>query len=198
MGRIKRSFVQADRQVIRYIHEKIRQNQDVYLMTDNGDVLAFTRNTAGKAAFRNKVRDRNGNLRDMSNEVYRAKLAADSHTDELAILSEPSSWQEDRQNKHQARNMARHGWDYREAYFEDANGRYYEMALSISRNGNINEVYNVSAMQQRKNTASSLGSSVREDGARTARVGSDNDISVLDPSIAPDEPLNKVLERMLG
>lgn len=210
-GPKKQSYVKADRQVItgddpkqwgqqvkRYINEKIRQNQDVYLMADNGDVLAITANTAGKATFRNKVRDRNGNLRDMSNEEYRAKLAAESHIDELSVISVPDSWNEDVNNKHQQRGMANQGWDYRRAYFEDSDGRYYEVTLSVSRNGEVNEVYNVGQMRQKKNTASSLGSSVREDGARTAilpngKINNNDDVNVLNPSIAPDEPLSNSL-----
>lgn len=156
-------------------------------------MLAITANTAGKATFRNEVQDRNGRKRAMSDDEYRAKLAAESHIDELAVISVPDSWNEDVNNKHQQRGMANQGWDYRRAYFEDADGRYYEVALSISRNGEVNEVYNVGQMRQKKNTASSLGSSVRKDGARTAIIDSDNDISVLNPSIAPDEPLSNSL-----
>lgn len=90
------------------------------------------------------------------------------------------------------------GWRIRvgitvERTLKTADGRYYEVALSISRNGEVNEVYNVGQMRQKKNTASSLGSSVRKDGARTAIIDSDNDISVLNPSIAPDEPLSNSL-----
>ena len=57
----------------------------------------------------------------------------------------------------------------------------------------VNEIYNVGRMRQKKNTASSLGSSAREGGARTAIIDSDNDISVLDSSIAPDESLSNSL-----
>ena len=162
-------------------------------MADNGDVLAITANTAGKATFRNEVQDRNGRKRAMSDDEYRAKLAAESHIDELAVISVPDSWNEDVNNKHQQRGMANQGWDYRRAYFEDADGRYYEVALSISRNGEVNEVYNVGQMRQKKNTASSLGSSTREGGARTAIIDSDNDISILDSSIAPDDRLSNSL-----
>ena len=89
--------------------------------------------------------------------------------------------------------MREQGWNYRRAYFEDADARYYEVTLSVSRNGDISEAYNVGRLQQRKNTASSRGSSVREDGARTAKIDSDNDVGVLDSSIAPDESLSNSL-----
>ena len=89
--------------------------------------------------------------------------------------------------------MREQGWNYRRAYFEDADARYYEVTLSVSRNGDISEAYNVGRLQQRKNTASSRGSSVREDGARTAKIDSDNDIGVSDSSIAPDESLSNNL-----
>ena len=89
--------------------------------------------------------------------------------------------------------MREQGWNYRRAYFEDADARYYEVTLSVSRNGDISEAYNVGRLQQRKNTASSRGSSVREDGARTAKIDSDNDVGVLDSSIALSESLSNRL-----
>lgn len=206
-----RSYVRADRQVItgdnpktwggqvkRYINEKIRHGQDVYLMADNGDVLAITANTAGKAAFRNKVKNRQRFARPMTDNEYRAKLNAESHIDELAVTSIPDSWNEDVGNKHQNRRMADQGWDYRTAYFEDFDGSFYEIRLSVSRNGDIKEIYNIGQLRNKKNTVSTVGSSVRKDGARAStlpngRFDNTEDIGVLDSSIAEDAPLSKGL-----
>ena len=62
----------------------------------------------------------------------------------------------------------------------------------------VNEIYNVGRMRQKKNTASSWGSSVREGGARTAalpngKINNNDDVSVSDSSIAPDESLSNNL-----
>ena len=62
----------------------------------------------------------------------------------------------------------------------------------------VNEIYNVGRMRQKKNTASSWGSSVQEDGARTAalpngKISNNDDVSVSDSSIAPDNRLSNSL-----
>lgn len=92
-----KKYVQADRQVIfgndpnswadqieGYINRKIRNGEDVILTTDSGDVLKITKDTAGKASFRNYVPGENGTMRRMSDTEYEAKLNAEAHIDELA------------------------------------------------------------------------------------------------------------------
>ena len=96
-----KKYVQADRQVIfgddpdgwadqieGYINRKIRNGEDVILTTDSGDVLKITEDTAGKASFRNYIRDENGTMRRMTDAEYEAKLNAEAHIDELAQISE--------------------------------------------------------------------------------------------------------------
>ena len=95
-----RKYVKADRQVIsgdnpkqwasqvtNYINQQIRNGQDVSLLTDDGDILQITRDTAGKARFRNLVQQENGKMLPMSDEAYAAKLRAEGHVDELARIS---------------------------------------------------------------------------------------------------------------
>ena len=188
---------QWGRNVEQYINDRIRHGEDLYLQADNGDILAITENTAGKAKFRNTISIGRGRVREMSDEEYRLKLEMECHIDELAVISKPDDWDTDRGNKHAKRGMAQEGWEYRKAYYEAADGRNYEVTLSISKNGEIgdfavNEVYNVGRFQQRKNTASSRGSSTREGGARAVKIpngtyGSANGVSVYKGSIAEND-----------
>lgn len=188
---------QWGRNVEQYINDRIRHGEDLYLQADNGDILAITENTAGKAKFRNTISVGRGRTREMTDAEYRLKLEMECHIDELAAISEPDSWNTDIGNKHAKRGMAQNGWEYRKAYYETLDGRNYEVTLSISQNGEIgdvdvNEVYNVGHFQRRKNTASSLGSSTREGGAHAVKIpngtyGSANGVSVYKGSIAEND-----------
>lgn len=55
--------------------------------------------------------------------------------------------------------IAQDGFNYRTAFFEDYNGDYYKINMSIGKNGNINTIYNVGKLEQRKRPVIS-GSSV--------------------------------------
>ena len=74
------------RQIISYINQEIRNGHDVTVYAGGGTPLAITRNTAGKAAFRNMVFDANGK-RLMKDGEYNTKLRAEAHIDEIAQVS---------------------------------------------------------------------------------------------------------------
>ena len=90
-----KQYVEADRDVItgndpskwrsqitQYINQTIRNGKDVTVYAADGDALTITRNTAGKAAFLNNVKQPDGTLRKMTDEEYAVKLRAESHIDE--------------------------------------------------------------------------------------------------------------------
>ncbi|MEG0785424.1 MAG: hypothetical protein RR389_08380, partial [Christensenella sp.] len=44
--------------------------------------------------------------------------------------------------------FAKDGFNYRVAYFEDADGQYYRATISVGKNGEINTIYNVGKMKK--------------------------------------------------
>lgn len=187
-----KKYVQADRQVIfgddpdgwadqieGYINRKIRNGEDVILTTDSGDVLKITKDTAGKASFRNYVRDENGTMRRMTDAEYEAKLNAEAHIDELAQISErinkkPRKDETARNGQPIHGELARNGWIYRKAEFQDFDGQRYRVTISTPDGNNGVVVYNVGKMQRRGSPAIEYGSSdsVTETGAQQGKSSS--------------------------
>ena len=66
--------------------------------------------------------------------------------------------------------IAKNGFDYRSAFFEDNNGDYYKITMSIGKNETINTIYNVGKLEQRKRPVIS-GSSVNNNSANGSLSG---------------------------
>lgn len=187
-----KKYVQADRQVIfgddpdswadqieGYINRKIRNGEDVILTTDSGDVLKITKDTAGKASFRNYVTDENGHRRLMTDSEYEAKLNAEAHIDELVQVSEkknntPVPDELGTNGKPLHGGFANNGWFYRKAWFQDFDGKYYLVTISTADGDNGVVVYNVGDMKRRGSPANIHGSSdsVTETGAQQGKSSS--------------------------
>ena len=157
-----RKYVKADREVImgndpdswgdqitEYINGKIRNGEDVPVVTMDGDTLLLTKDTAGKAAFRNYVEDGSGHGRVMTDDEYYAKVNAEAHIDELVGASEMNDRGKppvpDRGGLH---DFAKDGWKYRTVYFRDFDGRYYRITLSTGLANGDYTVYNVGEMKE--------------------------------------------------
>lgn len=186
-----KKYVQADRQVIfgddpdgwadqieGYINRKIRNGADVILTTDSGDVLKITEDTAGKASFRNYVRDANGRLRPLTDAEYETKLNAEAHIDELVKISEKTS---DRAKPDEIGrtgapihgDFAKNGWYYRRAWFCDFDGTYYQVTISTPDGINGVVVYNVGQIERRSPPSfNGSSNSVDETGARRGKSSS--------------------------
>lgn len=187
-----KKYVQADRQVIfgndpnswadqieGYINRKIRNGEDVILTTDSGDVLKITKDTAGKASFRNYVPGENGTMRRMSDAEYEAKLNAEAHIDELAQISEknnqkPAADEIGTNGRPIHGKLAKNGWYYRTAWFSDFDGQYYRVTISTADGNNGVVVYNVGKIEKRTSPTKIRGSSdfVTETGARQEKFSS--------------------------
>lgn len=149
-------YVQADRQVLfgndpmawseqleNYINGKIRNNEDVRLIAEDGDILILTRTSAGKLSSRY-----NNYGQTMSDETFERKANAASHIDELIKVSvRGGETVLDEAGRHG--DMAKDGWNYRTAYFMDFDGKYYRTRISaaLGKDGSI--VYNIGKMQER-------------------------------------------------
>ncbi len=151
-------YVKADRQVIKgdtpdewgksvesYINDTIRKGKDVEFIGADGDVLTITADTSGKAKFRNNVTRPDGRITPMTDAEYMTKLTAESHIDELAEVSKRGKyWVPDSKNH----DFAKDGFNYRTAYFEDFDGKYYKLTISVGKNGEIKSVYNVGKIKE--------------------------------------------------
>lgn len=151
-------YVKADRQVIKgdtpeewgksvesYINDTIRQGKDVEFIGADGDVLTITADTSGKAKFRNNITRPDGRITPMNDAEYMTKLTAESHIDELAEVSKRGKyWVPDSKNH----DFAKDGFNYRTAYFEDFDGKYYRLTISVGKNGEIKSVYNVGKIKE--------------------------------------------------
>lgn len=151
-------------QITNYINQNIRNGKDVTLTTEDGDLLQITRDTAGKAQFRNLVKQPDGKYLPMTDEQYATKLRAEGHIDELARISaRGNKTVPDRGGKHG--EMASDGWNYRTAYFEDADGKYYRLTISTAKHGDAATIYNINRIQSEKKPYSIDGTSAHESGA---------------------------------
>lgn len=149
-------YVQADRQVLfgndpmawseqleNYINGKIRNNEDVRLIAEDGDILILTRTSAGKLSSRY-----NNYGQTMSDETFERKANAASHIDELIKVSvRGGETVLDEAGRHG--NMAKDGWNYRTAYFMDFDGKYYRTRISVALGKDGSIVYNIGKMQKR-------------------------------------------------
>ena len=166
-------------QIEGYINRKIRNGEDVILTTDSGDVLKITKDTAGKASFRNYVPGENGTMRRMSDTEYEAKLNAEAHIDELAQISEknnqkPAADEIGTNGQRIHGSLAKNGWFYRTAWFSDFDGQYYRVTISTADGDNGVVVYNVGKIEKRTSPTKIRGSSdsVAETGARQEKFSS--------------------------
>lgn len=178
-----KQYVKADRQVFsgndpkkwgeqvaNYINNTIRNGKDVIVYALDGDALTITENTAGKAAFRNDVKLKDGSSRPMTDEEYAVKLRAESHIDEISQVSRRGNKTVPDYKNH---NFAKDGFNYRTAYFMDADGKYYRLTLSVGKNGVINTVYNVGKIKE-EGKYSLRGSKPVTDESATMRSSSSN------------------------
>ena len=154
----KGKYVQAERQVItgkdpskwggqvtNYINDQIRKGKDVQVIAADGDVLTITRDTAGKARFRNYVTNADGTKRPMTDSEYAVKLRAETHIDEVSAVSKRGKENVPDRKNH---TFAKNGFNYRTAYFQDFDGTYYKLTISVGKNGETLTVYNVGKQKQ--------------------------------------------------
>ena len=155
-----RQYVKADREVIHgenpdewrkqvqnYINNSIRNGKDVVVYGADGDALTITKDTAGKARFRNSIALPDGSHRRMTDSEFATKLRAETHIDELAQASTRGKYDVPDSKNHP---FAKDGFNYRTAYFLDNDGSYYRITLSVGKNGEVNTVYNVGKIKEAK------------------------------------------------
>ncbi len=147
-----KSFVRASRKIIsgndvaewrrqiRTFFNNALKNGPITIDTIEGDTLTISKDTAEKA--RDITFLENDIKRKLTRDGFLVKLHAESHIDELSEISTKNNNGKivpDAKNH----SFAKDGFTYRTVYFEDFDGAYYRITLSIGQNGNVSTVYNV-------------------------------------------------------
>lgn len=123
-----------------FFNDLLEGNPSLDIQTIEGDVLTITKaDTADKA--RDDYKTVQGQPVKMTNAEFLVKLRAEAHIDELAEISHKNNRPPVTDGKNHT--FAKDGFTYRRAYFEDFDGQYYEITLSIGHNGTVATVYNV-------------------------------------------------------
>ena len=156
-------YVQADRKVLTgtdkeawksqidaFFDNVLLQNGSLTVESVEGDELTITKDqTVWKGKDEHVLI--NQQKTKLSKGQYFVKLTALSHIDELA---EASTVQ---RNKDGTRNIepdtknhpfAKDGFEYRTVYFQDFDGKYYRITLSVGLNDGVATVYNIGKMKE--------------------------------------------------
>lgn len=173
-----KSYVQASRRVITsktvaeqrkeitdFFNEALK-NGPIEIKTVEGDVLTISKETANKA--RSNATTENGVTRKLSDEEFLVRLHAEAHIDELAEISTKIKKPVAPDTKNHA--FAKDGFTYRTVYFEDFDGSYYKITLSVGENNGVSTVYNVGKIKAENipdgNIVSTIGSKADMSSAR--------------------------------
>ena len=146
----KGKYVQAERQVIKsdnpqdweseiinYVNNVVRGGKDLEITLDNGEKLKITGRTAWKLGYRNGEKEG----KPISDKYYLVKGNASGVIDEVASVSKFSNSKS--AGKAHSNGFGKDGFDYRTAYFRDLDGGYYNLTLSVGKNADGKEIYNI-------------------------------------------------------
>lgn len=133
------------KQITAFFNRALSVEREIPIDTIEGDTLYITSKTRDKA--RSDSVTENGRTRPLTDVEFRTKLEAESHIDELAEVSKVNNKGKitpDSKNH----PFAKDGFTYRTAYFEDADGQYYKITLSVGHNGTVSTIYNVGKIKK--------------------------------------------------
>ena len=131
------------KQITNFFNALLEGNKSIDIETVEGDTLTITKKETARKA-RDNFKQENGKPVRMSDNEFRVKLNIEAHIDEIAETARSSKNTGSADTKSHA--FAKDGFTYRTAYFEDFNGDYYRVRLSIGNNGTVATVYNVGKM----------------------------------------------------
>lgn len=165
------------KQITNFFNELLDGEKSLDISTIDGDVLTITKSeTANKA--RDNFEQVNGQKVRMSADEFRVKLNAEAHIDEIA---ETSIGVKNKTADTKSHDFASNGFTYRTAYFQDFDGTYYRLRLSVGNNGTVATVYNVGKIN--KDSLPSHTKIVALVGSKPLGKLSDNSISNNDTSV---------------
>lgn len=165
------------KQITNFFNELLDGEKSLDISTIDGDVLTITKSeTANKA--RDNFKQVNGQKVRMSADEFRVKLNAEAHIDEIAEIS---IGVKNKTADTKSHDFASNGFTYRTAYFQDFDGTYYRLRLSVGNNGTVATVYNVGKIN--KDSLPSHTKIVALVGSKPLGKLSDNSISNNDTSV---------------
>nr|DAY78367.1 MAG TPA: PolyVal Metallopeptidase superfamily domain [Caudoviricetes sp.] len=165
------------KQITNFFNELLDGGKSLAISTIDGDVLTITKSeTANKA--RDNFKQVNGQKVRMSADEFRVKLNAEAHIDEIA---ETSIGVKNKTADTKSHDFASNGFTYRTAYFQDFDGTYYRLRLSVGNNGTVATVYNVGKIN--KDSLPSHTKIVALVGSKPLGKLSNNSISNNDTSV---------------
>ena len=165
------------KQITNFFNELLDGEKSLDISTIDGDVLTITKSeTANKA--RDNFKQVNGQKVRMAADEFRVKLNAEAHIDEIA---ETSIGVKNKPADTKSHDFASNGFTYRTAYFQDFDGTYYRLRLSVGNNGTVATVYNVGKIN--KDSLPSHTKIVALVGSKPLGKLSDNSISKNDTSV---------------
>ncbi len=127
------------KEITQFFNVLLENKSSLDIHTVEGDILTITKaETAYKA--RDDYKTVGGKAVPMTEDEFKVKLNAEAHIDELAEISTSSNHKFVDTKNH---SFAKDGFTYRTAYFEDFDGQYYKITLSVGHNGNIATIYSV-------------------------------------------------------
>ena len=135
----------AGEKLARYINNNIRNYKDVVVDAIDGDKLTITKDTAYKIASRDNVKNTNGKMEKLSDDLYGVKLRAGMYIDELAKTSRRRGNPAPDTKNH---SFAKDGFIYRDTYYMDDDGQYYKITISTGKNGEVNTIYNLGKIKE--------------------------------------------------
>jgi len=142
----------------------------VEFTTADGDVLLLTARSAYKLSDptrKNADGSRSRNRSDYNATKYRAA----GHIDELISIADNKRFVPD-DGSHK-NDIGEDGFDYRQVYFQDYDGKHYQMDLSVAKNGAENTVYSIGDIKERS-FPPNTGPSSKTGGAPEGEKASDN------------------------
>ena len=139
------------KEITHFFDVLLKDKPSLEIHTLEGDILTITKaETADKA--RDDYKNVNKQRIQLTDKEFAVKLNAESHIDELSEIAR-SEKKGKGKNDEKNHSFAQSGFTYRTAYFEDFDGQYYKITLSIGHNGQVATVYNVGKIE--KNVPSS-------------------------------------------
>ena len=161
------SYVKADRQVFtssnidtrkvqleNYLNSIIDYTGRLEIPTMDGEVIAITDASTGRTNSVGKLSSYNEHVNKETGEVNAKKVRLKQnialHIDEVIAVSQKAEGigtVTDRNFKHDAASQK--GWTYRNAAFEDFDGKRYAFLISVPENDTGKFVYNVNKFKER-------------------------------------------------
>ena len=155
---------QWEKQLSDYINQKIRNGEDLLLVSEDGHFLMLTERSAYELSDRHIPKIKKALDKYLPQDEYALKARIASHIDEVVEVAHFKNWREDVGNKHY-NDVGEDGFNYFRAFVKDGDGKqseYYRVTFSAGLNGNEETVYSIGDMQKRS-IPTSNGSSGKTD-----------------------------------